>query len=67
MPQQLPEQLTETEETNNYITAIFTEDDNIPPVTKTTPQINEKLLTDENAKDLYMPPSSSIVLKQKKN
>ena len=41
-------------------------DDNIFPPEITTSQIQEKLVRDENTNELYMPLSSTIVLKRKK-
>ena len=41
-------------------------DDNISPPEITTSQIQEQLVRDENTNELYMPLSSTIVLKRKK-
>ena len=41
-------------------------DDNISPPEITTSQIQERLVRDENTNELYLPPSSTIVLKRKK-
>ena len=41
-------------------------DDNISPPQITTSQIQEQLVRDENTNELYMPLSSTIVLKRKK-
>ena len=40
-------------------------DDNISPPKNTTSQIQEQLVRDENTNELYMPLSSTIVLKRK--
>ena len=42
-------------------------DDNILPPDITTSQVREQLVRDENINELYMPLSSTIVLKRKKN
>ena len=41
-------------------------DDNIPPPKLTTSQIEERLVRDDITNELYMPLSSTIVLKRKK-
>ena len=41
-------------------------DDNTPPPQITTSQIQEQLVRDENTNELYIPLSSTIVLKRKK-
>ena len=41
-------------------------DDNISPPEITTSQVQEQLVSDENTNELYMPLSSTIVLKRKK-
>ena len=64
VPQQLPGQSTQIQKTNNALTAKSNGDDTNPPVTITTPPIEEKLVRDENMNELYMPPSFSIVLKR---
>ena len=40
--------------------------DKIRPLTKTYPQIEKRLVTDENTNELYVPLSSTMVLKRKK-
>ena len=41
-------------------------DDNISPPAKTISQIEEQLVRDDSTNELYMPLSSTIVLKRKK-
>ena len=41
-------------------------DDNTSPPEITTSQIQEQLVRDENTNELYMPLSSTIILKRKK-
>ena len=41
-------------------------DDNFPPPQITTSQIQEQLVRDENTNEIYMPLTSTIVLKRKK-
>ena len=55
----------ETQDTGNDSTANIVRDDKIPPLTITAPQIEGKLVGDETAIELYLPPSSIIVFNAK--
>ena len=56
----------EIHETDNDWTDITIGDDSIPLMTKTAPQIEEKLVRNENMNELHLPFSSTMVLKRKK-
>ena len=61
---QKPNSEIQTNETD--ITTCHSGDDNIFPPAITTSQIEEQLLRDDSTNELYMPLSSTIVLKRKK-
>ena len=59
-------QQNEIQQNQAGLTASVNGDDNIPPPEITTSHIREQLVRDENTYELYMPLSSTIVLKRKK-
>ena len=59
-------QQNEIQRNETRLTAYDEGDDNIFPPQITTSQIQEQLVRDENTNELYMPLSSTIVLKRKK-
>ena len=65
-PNDSNKQQTEIQRNEIGLTTYGNGDDNISPPQITTSQIQEQLVRDENTNELYMPLSSSIVLKRKK-
>ena len=59
-------QQNEIQQNQAGLTAYVNGDDNILPPEITTSHIREQLVRDENSNELYMPLSSTIVLKRKK-
>ena len=57
---------SETQRNETDMTTCDSADDNIFPPAITTSQIEERLFRDDSTNELYMPLSSTIVLKQKK-
>ena len=56
---------TDIKDSENHATTTPTEDTTIPPLTITTPLIEEGLVRDEQTKGVYLPISSTIGLKRK--
>ena len=48
-----------------HISTIFTGDTTIPPLTITTPEIEERLVRNEKTDELHLPLTSTMVLKRK--
>ena len=65
-PNDSNKQQTEIQRNEIGLTTYGNGDDNISPPQITTSQIHEQLVRDENTNELYMPLSSTIVLKRKK-
>ena len=65
-PNDSKKQRHELQQNEIDMTTHGTGDDNMPPPKKTTSQIEEQLVRDDNTNELYMPLSSTIVLKRKK-
>ena len=65
-PNESNKQHTEIQRDEIGLTTYANGDDNTSPPENTTSQIQEQLVRDENTNELYMPLSSTIVLKRKK-
>ena len=65
-PNESKKQQKEIQRNETDMTTYDNGDDNIFPPEITTSQIEERLLSDEISNELYMPLSSTIVLKRKK-
>ena len=65
-PNESKKQQNEIQRNETDLTTYGNGDDNISPSEITASQIEEKLVRDENTNELYMPLSSTIVLKRKK-
>ena len=57
---------TETQELDNHTSATLNGDNRIPPITVKTPQIERRLVTDEQSKNYHLPLSSTLVVDVKK-
>ena len=57
---------TDTKNTEQHVTATVARDTTIPPLTTTTPPIEERLVRDEQRNEVYLPLTSTVVLKRKK-
>ena len=56
---------TDIQESEQQVTTSFTRDITIPPLTTTTPLIEEGLVRDEQTNEVYLPLTSRVVLKRK--
>ena len=56
---------TNTQNTEQHITTTPSADTTTPPLTTATPLIEEGLVRDEQTKELYLPLTSTVVLKRK--
>ena len=56
---------TEIQESEEHKKTTFTGDTTNPPLTKTTPLIEERLVRDKQTNELYLPITSTVVLKRK--
>ena len=56
---------TEIQEPEEHTTTTLTADTTIPPLTLTTPLIEEGLVRDEQTIEFYVPLTSTVVLKRK--
>ena len=56
---------TDIQNTEQHVTATLTEETTIPPLTIKTPRIEERLVRDEQTNEVYLPLTSSVVLKRK--
>ena len=56
---------TDNQESKQNTTTTVTEDTTIRPLTITTPLIEERLARDEQTNDVYLPLTSTVVLKRK--
>ena len=54
---------TVIKEFEQHVTTTLTLDTTIPPLTETTPLIEEELVRDEQTNDVYLPLTSTVVLK----
>ena len=57
--------LTDIQNSEQHVPIIITVNTTIPPLTITTPLIEEGLVRDEHAKEVYFPLTSTVVLKRK--
>ena len=57
--------LTDTQNSEQHVTTTLTGDTTIPPITTTAPLIEEGLVRDEQTNEVYLPLTSTVLLKRK--
>ena len=57
---------TNTQNTEQHVVTTLNGDTTTPPLTTATPQIEEGLVRDEQTNEVYLPLTSTVVLKQSK-
>ena len=57
---------TDIQNSEQHVTISLTGDTTIPPITTATPLIEEGLVRDEQTNEIYLPSTSTVVLKRKR-